>query len=156
MRSHIWRPFVGKMGYPVHFMPRVRMLSPGGVKIGNYVFINHDTDLSGRGGLTIGNHVKIGPFCNILSVDHEYRSWTKPMDSQGTTPGPIKIGDDVWIAAGVVITPGITIGRGAIVGANAVVTHDIEPYAIVGGVPARLIKYRFDKETINKANQVGL
>ena len=63
---------------------------------------------------------------------------------------PIIIGNDVWIGANVSILPGVTIGDGAIVAAGAVVTKDVEPYAIVGGVPAKLIKYRFEKEKIEK------
>lgn len=59
-----------------------------------------------------------------------------------------KIGNDVWLGLGVVIKAGITIGDGAVIGACSVVTHDIPPYAIVGGVPAKLIRMRFDKETI--------
>lgn len=62
----------------------------------------------------------------------------------------VVIGNDVWIGANVVILPGISIGDGAILAAGAVVTKDVEPYAIVGGVPAKVIKYRFDKETIEK------
>lgn len=155
-RAKWWRLFVKKMGENVHIMTGVRILSPAGVSIGHHVYINHHTDMSGKGGLTIGNYVKIGPFCNIQSVDHVYTDWQKPMFSQGMRPDPIVIEDDVWVAANVVIVPGVTIGRGAIVGANAVVTRDVEPYAIVGGVPARVIKYRFDKETIEKAKQVDL
>jgi len=58
------------------------------------------------------------------------------------------IGNDVWIASGAVITRGVTVGDGAVIGANAVVTTDIPPYAIVGGVPAKVIKYRFPPDTI--------
>lgn len=61
---------------------------------------------------------------------------------QRATIGEVIIEDDVWIGAGAKILSGITVGKGAVIGANAVVTSDIPPYAIVGGVPARIIKYR--------------
>lgn len=63
---------------------------------------------------------------------------------------PVIIGNDVWIGANVSILPGVTIGDGAVVATGSVVTKDVAPYAIVGGVPAKLIKYRFDKEKIDK------
>ena len=67
---------------------------------------------------------------------------------------PVTIGNDVWIGANVVILPGVSIGDGAIIAAGAVVTHDVEDYAIVGGVPAKLIKYRFAEDQIYKLQQI--
>ena len=63
---------------------------------------------------------------------------------------PIHIGHDVWIGYGAIIMDGVTVGTGAIVGAAAVVTKDVPPYAIVAGVPARIIRYRFDENTIKR------
>ena len=64
------------------------------------------------------------------------------MKNQGIHTSPIIIEDDVWVGYGAVITKGVTISKGAIIGANAVVTKDVPKYAIVGGVPAKIIKYR--------------
>lgn len=63
--------------------------------------------------------------------------------------GFVEIGNDVWIGMNVVILPGIRVGDGAVLGAGAVVTKDVEPYAIVGGVPAKIIRYRYSKEMID-------
>ena len=62
----------------------------------------------------------------------------------------IKIGNDVWIGSNVILKGGITIGDGAVVAMGSVVTHDVPPYAIVGGVPAKVIKYRFDEDQVKK------
>jgi virginiamycin A acetyltransferase len=70
-------------------------------------------------------------------------------NTRGATENVVVIGDDVWIGHNALLTPGVkSIGRGAIIGAGAVVTHDVAPYAIVAGVPARQIRMRFDAETI--------
>ncbi len=67
----------------------------------------------------------------------------------------VKIGNDVLIGANVIVLPGVTIGDGAVIGAGSVVTHDIPPYAVVAGVPARILRYRYSKEKIDKLLQIA-
>lgn len=144
------------VGRPVYIMRGCDLLSPEGISIGNYVCINHGAMLGGHGSLTIGSHVNIGPNVLLLTANHRFDGYDRPMSQQGVVPAPVTIEDDVWLGANVVVLPGNRIGRGAIVGANAVVTHDVEPFAIVGGVPARLLKYRFDEATRRRAQSVVL
>ena len=79
---------------------------------------------------------------SIRDTDHEFGDIDRNMIDQGITTQAIRIGDNVWIGYGVVITKGVNIGQGAILGANAVVTKDVPNNAIVGGVPAKIIRYR--------------
>lgn len=67
----------------------------------------------------------------------------------------VKIGSDVWVGARAIILPAVTIGDGAIIGAGAVVTHDVPPYAVVAGVPAKTLKFRFDEEKIKKLLRIA-
>jgi acetyltransferase-like isoleucine patch superfamily enzyme len=94
------------------------------------------------GEVTIGNDVMIAPYVVIAGGSHGTARNGEPMARQPDVCKGITIADDVWIGANAVITDGVTIGAGAIVGAGSVVTKDVEPYAIVAGNPARLLRYR--------------
>lgn len=87
--------------------------------------------------ITIGAHCAIAPEVCFLAAQHDYRDLTLP-----DIAASITVGDYVWIGARSVILPGVTIGEGAVIGANSVVTHDIPPYTIAAGAPARVIKER--------------
>lgn len=119
----------------------------GCVTIGRNSSVSNNTSINGaRAGITIGANVMIAPGCCIVAFDHGTEFGTIPMIQQPLIERPIVIGDDVWIAANCTITKGVTIGTGAIIGANSVVTKDVPPFGVAAGVPARLIKFRNEKE----------
>lgn len=85
----------------------------------------------------------MGPECVILTENHRFDSIDVPMIEQGYTgQEPVTIDDDVWIGRRVIILPGVHIHQGAIIGAGAVVTKDVQPFSVVAGNPARIIKMR--------------
>lgn len=93
--------------------------------------------------IKIGRDVMMGPDVLIIGKNHEFENLQIPMRLQGAKDAPpVVIGDDVWIGARTIILPGITINNGAIIGAGSVVTHDVPPFAICAGNPARVIKIR--------------
>ena len=112
-----------------------------GVTLGDATFIGCGSELDVSLPLTIGSHVLIAPGCFITDHGHRHAAGS-PIDSQGVDARPVRIGNDVWLGARVVVLPGVTIGDGAVVGAGAVVTRDVAPGAIVAGVPAAPIGQR--------------
>lgn len=115
----------------------------GSILMGNNCSINPYTVLYGHGkGLTIGNNVLIAGHCLIIPSNHVFSRTDVPIKSQGATSVGIIIEDDVWIAAGCQILDGVTLGKGSVIAAGSVVNKTVEPYSIVGGVPAKIIKMR--------------
>ncbi len=115
--------------------------SGNGISLGSRSGIGVNADIHGT--VTIGDDVMMGPHCTILSRNHEFEDTSTPMNQQGFAHDePIVIEDDVWIGANVTITSGVRIGRGSVIAAGAVVSRDIPPYSIAGGVPAKVIRKR--------------
>ncbi len=106
------------------------------VNIGNRCFIQQCCTFFGRGGITIGNDVFIGPKVNLITINHDL----DPDNRSATYGRPIVIEDKVWIGIGATILPGVRIGYGAIVGAGSVVTKDVPAMTIVAGNPAKFVK----------------
>jgi acetyltransferase-like isoleucine patch superfamily enzyme len=113
------------------------IMVPGRVVIGNSTHINQGCILDGRGNLTIGNSVSISHHVSIITGSHIVNSSL----FEGYFK-PVIINDYVWIGVNATILQGIEIGKGAVIAAGAVVTKDVEPYTIVGGIPARKIGTR--------------
>jgi acetyltransferase-like isoleucine patch superfamily enzyme len=114
----------------------------GFVRIGRRCSLNPHTILYGTGGLVIGDGVRIAAHVVIVAAMHRFDRLDIPIHEQGSTAGGIVIEDDVWIGTGARILDNVRIGRGAVLAAGAVVVKDVEPYAVVGGVPARVLKHR--------------
>jgi acetyltransferase-like isoleucine patch superfamily enzyme len=117
-----------------------RNMTQSGIKIGKDSLIGEYSVIRGQGGVQIGDRVYTSPFTQIIAVNHVFDDPNRPFVDQGITAEGIVIEDDVWLGAGAVITDGVRVGRGAVVAAGAVVTKDVSPHTVVGGVPAKLIK----------------
>jgi acetyltransferase-like isoleucine patch superfamily enzyme len=116
---------------------------PGeGLKMGDHSNIGPYSYVGCSGYIEIGSRVLMGPRVNLMGENHAFQRTDIPMKEQGVTRERLIIEDDVWIGVNATLLAGITIGRGSIIAAGAVVTKDVPPFSIVGGVPARLIKSR--------------
>lgn len=113
---------------------------PSNISIGSDTIVGDHVFLDGRAPITIGNHVDIASSVLIYNSEHDINK-----DDFSAREEPVEIGDYVFIGPRAIILPGVKIGKGAIVGAGAVVTKDIPDFAISGGVPAKIIGERKNK-----------
>jgi acetyltransferase-like isoleucine patch superfamily enzyme len=137
IRNLIYRLFGMKVGKGSHIYGGAEIRSPYYITIGKGSSIGHHAILDGRGRLTIGNNVNLSTGVWIWTAQHDvndlhFKSYSVP----------VIIGDFAWLSCRTTILPGVTIGEGAVVAAGAVVTKDVEPYTIVGGIPAQKIGER--------------
>ncbi len=135
------------LGKNVEIEEQSNIFSPENIEIGNNVFIAKQSYIHGLGGVKIGSGTMIGPRVLIMTSNHRYDSKdleSIPFDNVNILK-PVSIEENVWIGSNVTILPGVTLGEGSIVGMGSVVTKDVEPYCIVAGNPAKIIKYR-DKD----------
>lgn len=112
------------------------------IHVGKHVFINMGCKFQDQGGIFIGDGVLIGHNVVLATLDHAM----SPNDRGTMVPAPIHIGKNVWIGSNATVLSGVTIGDGAIVAAGAVVTRDVPENAIVGGVPAKVMRYLTEEE----------
>jgi len=111
------------------------------IEVGNNSGLGINSYISGK--VIIGNDVMMAPNVSILTVNHNFMNKNELIAAQGSSmEKPVVIGNDVWIGMNVMILPGVHIADGSVIGAGAVVTKDTEPYSIVAGNPAKIVKYR--------------
>lgn len=136
----ITHPEQVEIGDNVHF--NVGVFVEGPMTIGSNTHFAPYAVLYGWGGLTIGSNVAVASHVVISTHGHGSNRIDVPIVTQPHEKHPVVIEDDVWICAGAVITWGTRLGTGSIVAAGAVVTKDVPPYSVVGGVPAKVIARR--------------
>lgn len=142
---------------PFHYMPgKLKIDFKGGnhvgafsvfqgsglVSVGANSFFGEFSVIGCNESISIGENVMIAQAVTIRDTDHKFSDVDRPMIDQGIESTPVIIEDDVWIGHGASVLRGVKIGTGAIVAAGAVVTKDVRPFSIVGGVPAREISFR--------------
>lgn len=147
----------GKCGKNVSFSPYDSTFTYKNIYLGNYVSIGYNADfVATRSKIIINDHVIFGPHVSIRGGDHRTNLAGKFIDMV-TDEEKLEENDqdiifegDNWIGMNVTILKGVTIGKGSIIAAGAIVTKSIPPYSISGGVPAKVLKYRFNKEEIKR------
>jgi acetyltransferase-like isoleucine patch superfamily enzyme len=154
LNVHIESPYVSpraKIGYGVTVGDSSVIRES--VVIGRHSFVGKNCQIvCAEIGLfsSIGNNVSIGAYEHIWPLCVNSSHLRKLLHVTTTPPEKAVIGNDVWIANNVIIMGGVSIGNGAIIGAGAVVTHDVPPYAIAVGNPAKVIRYRYASEVIDE------
>lgn len=142
LRYWVFKALLARLGAHSMIDYQTYFRYPWKIRIGNGVWINRGCEfyasmLAGNAHITIGDHSALGPRVRVLSATHNYRHLTLPDQAFSVT-----IGRHVWVGAGATILPGVRIGDGAVVAASSVVSHDVAPFCIVAGNPARFIKHR--------------
>ena len=140
IRRFVYRALGAEIGKNVvfHFKTEIRGIHR--LRIGAGTIIGDNALLAAQRGLTIGKNVNLSSNVSIYSGAHDHRD--PYFRSTPTTTRPITIGDRVWIGSNAVILTGVNIGEGAVVCAGCVVTKDVEPYAVVAGIPAKKVNER--------------
>lgn len=137
-----WRIFLLKLfGADVRWtsnvLPSCRIWQPWKLKMGAYACLSADVDCYTVAPIVIGDNATVSQGVRLCTAGHDITSRTMEL-----TTAPITIGANAWIAGWAIVLPGVTVGEGAVVGAGTVVTKDVEPWTVVGGNPAKVIKKR--------------
>lgn len=142
MKTLYLRLLGAKVGKGVTFYPGIKINPAHKIEIGDHVDLAWGVIITTSGGVSIGNRTLIGYKSMILSSNHVIPSNRQRIFEAGHLSKPVAIANDVWIGGNCTILPGVTVGEGAVVAAGSVVTKDVPPFTIVGGIPARIIKER--------------
>jgi len=142
IKSNYIRIQGGKVGKNVTFYPGIKINPASNIVIGNHVDLAWGVLITTKDGVEIGDRTLVGYNSMIFSANHVIPPDKGRIFDSGHDKKPVSIGKDVWIGAGCIILPGVTIGDGAVIAAGSVVNKNVESFSVVGGNPAKVIKYR--------------
>ncbi|MBV6738218.1 sugar O-acetyltransferase [Priestia megaterium] len=138
VRQKILEELLGSIGKNVHFEPTLRCEFGVNIHIGDDFYANFDCVLLDAGGITIGNNVLFGPRVGLYTANHAFDA--EERRNGGCFAKPIKVGNNVWVGAGVHIMPGVTIGDNTIIGSGSIVTSNIPSNVIATGSPCKVLR----------------
>ena len=136
-RVSVIRLFGAKIGKRCAIASSVRIWAPWNLEIGDFTALGPGAEIYDVDKVKLGSNITISQQAYICTASHDISSLKKPLITK-----PITVADSAWVCARSILLPGVTIGEGAVVAAGAVVTRDVEPWTVVGGNPAKLIKRR--------------
>ena len=136
-RSWLLRLFGARIGNEVHVYPSARVYFPWNLTVGDWSALGEEAVVYNLGKAVIGARVTISQRAHLCGGTHDYTQPDMPL-----IKSPIVIADQAWICADAFVGPGVSVGEGAVVGARAVVIHDVAPWTVVAGNPARFVKTR--------------
>lgn len=136
-RRFLLRCFGARIGREVHIYPSARIYFPWHLVVGDWSAVGEDAFIYNLGPVTIGQQVTISQRAHLCAGSHDYTDPAMPL-----LKPPIVVEDQAWICADAFLGPGVNVGQGAVVGARAVVMKNVEPWTVVAGNPAGVIKRR--------------
>jgi len=142
LRSFFYKPFFKSFGNNIQIQDGVTIKYPSEMQWGNNIKIGQHCFFVGKGGLKIGNNNLIGAGTKIITSNHNFDATDIPMIEQGLSFNEVIIEEDVWFGFDVKVLGGSVIKKGSIVGTNSLVNQTFEPFSVIGGTPAKLIKKR--------------
>lgn len=150
---HGWRRFLlglfgAKIGQGAHPYPSAKIWAPWNLEMGDHSCLSHHVDCYCVDRITLGAHTTVSQYSFLCTASHDYTDPAMPL-----TTAPIVLGDWVWVTADVFVAPGVTIGDGAVVTARSSVFHDIEPWTVAAGNPARPVKPRLLRSTTSAVQE---
>lgn len=140
-RSMALRLWGAKIGRRCAIASSVKIWAPWNLEIGDFVAIGPNAEIYDVDKIAMGSNITVSQDAYLCTASHDIARLKKPLITK-----PIQLGDSAWVAARAIVLPGVMIGEGAVVAAGAVVTKDVEPWTVVGGNPAKVIKKREIRE----------
>ena len=142
IRKWLYKGLGAKIGKNVTIHFRTEMRCPEQLKLGDGTIIGDNAILDARRGLTMGRNVNLSSNVSIYTLQHDHRNPDFNCPPEGMVKFSVEIDDRVWLGSNVIVLPGVHIGEGAVCCAGCVVTKDVEPYAVVAGIPAKKVSER--------------